>query len=260
MAVTQKYELLQGENNLPLLSDIHQLVPSNDYTIPEDIHNLKAFIGAFSIIWDILVGVDHPLAISLRNHYRFWDDQTFEVINSLPDDYTCNLVIVGTLRSIQLAVHRYVNDMMYSERDHIPTPTFQTIVDAVDHRAYRTLPSLPAAYLQSMKRPAPSLPLPPVGPQHPRPPNQPSGTTGNQLNAAPHEKVKAFLDAFLASPKKITSLRYLADQPKATGTGLLCLSWHLKGQCCDNCLKIATHRKLDKAETDNMNAFIKANL
>ena len=71
--VTQKYLLLQGENNLPLLSDIQQLVPSNHYSLPDDLHSLVDFVGAYSVVWDVLVGEFHPLAISLRNHYKFWN-------------------------------------------------------------------------------------------------------------------------------------------------------------------------------------------
>ena len=58
--LTQKYLMLQGGGTSPQLSDIQQLVPSKDYSIPEDFHTLTNFIGAYNIVWDILVGEYHP--------------------------------------------------------------------------------------------------------------------------------------------------------------------------------------------------------
>lgn len=266
MILTQKYMLLQGENNLPLLGDIQQIVPSNDYSIPDDLHSLVDFIGAYSVVWDVLVGADHPLATTIRVHHRFWVRYVRMVLAAIPEAHLKNVVIVGTLRSIQLAVLRYVNEIMLTDRGPVVVPTFRQIEEAIHGRQFQTLPSLPAAYQQpatARNTTLSSLPLPPVVNQRPIPPNErrQSGTTGNQVVAPPQDRSQSFIDVFAASDKTIQQLRLAASQPKVkNGTGTLCLSYHLKGICCDNCRKISTHRKLDKTEHDNMQKFISSNL
>lgn len=266
MLLTQKYMMLQGENNLPLLGDVQQLVPSNEYSIPDDLHSLVDFIGAYSVVWDVLVGEHHPLATTIRVHHRFWVRYVRMVQAAIPEPSLKNVVIVGTLRSMQLSVLRYVNEIMISEHGPVAVPTFRQIEEAIHGRQFQTLPGLPAAYHQPASArtfASSSLPLPPFVPHTPTPPSdrRQSGTTGNQIVAPPQDRSQSFIDLFAASDKTIQQLRFVANQPKVkNGTGTLCLSYHLKGLCCDNCRKITTHRKLDKVEHDNMQKFIASNL
>lgn len=266
MLLTQKYMMLQGENNLPLLGDVQQLVPSNEYSIPDDLHSLVDFIGAYSVVWDVLVGEHHPLATTIRVHHRFWVRYVRMVQAAIPEPLLKNVVIVGTLRSMQLSVLRYVNEIMISEHGPVAVPTFRQIEEAIHGRQFQTLPGLPAAYHQPASArtfASSSLPLPPFVPHTPTPPSdrRQSGTTGNQIVAPPQDRSQSFIDLFAASDKTIQQLRFVANQPKVkNGTGTLCLSYHLKGLCCDNCRKITTHRKLDKVEHDNMQKFIASNL
>lgn len=261
--LTQQYMLLQGEHNMPLLGDIKQLVPSNDYSVPDDFSSLTDFIGAYSVLGDVLIGPQHPLSVSIRNHHRFWINGIRIVKKAVPESYLRNVVIVGTLRSIQLAVLRYVNNIMYAINDNIPVPTFEDIEYAIHGRLFHNFPGLPAAYHQ----PKAKLPLPPPVAHAPTPPGGPSppgnrpGTTGNQVMAPATERVQAFLDSFTASDKSIQQLRTVVKQPKTTsGSGTLCLSYHLRGMCFDSCRKKGTHKPLDPTEATNLRTFISTNL
>lgn len=261
--LTQKYLMLQGEHSLPVLSDIQQLIPSSDYSIPDDLHTLTNFVGAYSIIWDVLIGVNHPLATSLRAHYYFWRDNVRIVMNALPETHMRNVLIIGVMRHIQLAVLSYVNNIMYTDA-HIAAPTFDAIVQAVNGRVFHTLPALPASYQQPLtpaahRQSVDASTLPPPVPYAPTPPR--STPVGKSVIAPVPERVQTFIDAFTASGKTIPILRTISDQPKSTKGGTtLCLSYHLRGLCFDNCGRKPTHRKLDKKEEDNMRTFISHNL
>jgi hypothetical protein len=78
------------------------LLPAT-YNIPADIYQLVDFIGAFSILVDVLLGLEKQVAISLRSHHWFWDLQKSMVANSLPRD-AHGLVILGTLCYLQLNI------------------------------------------------------------------------------------------------------------------------------------------------------------
>jgi hypothetical protein len=256
--LTQKYLLLQGGANLPLLSDIHQLVPTSDYNIPEDIHALGDYIRAYSIIWDVLIGEQHPLSIALRHHFKFWKKHGPAVITAIPESFMRNVVIIGTLRFIQLTVMRYVNEIMYAaEDDFIMPPSFDHIVTSIQNRLFQQLPALPASYHAEPK-------AAPMSNRNatPNSTNRLSTTpVGNEVVAPDNEKVTAYLDAFKGSQKTIPQLRNIAKQPKVkNGTTTLCLSYHLRGSCFDNCRRIDTQRKLVKVEEDHLATFIRDNL
>ena len=256
--LTQKYLMLQGENNLPLLQDIQQLVPSNDFSIPDDMYSLADFIGAYSVIWDILLGIHHPLSTSLRLHHRFWTKHVKTVLKAIPESHYQNVVIIGTLRYIQLSVLRYVNEVMFTD-ELIPVPTFDHIESAVHGRLFQMLPALPASYVKAAK----IATLPPPLAYTPVPPKSlfNSETTGNPVTAPSGERIQAFADAFVKAGKTIQQLKMIVTQPKVKkGNGTLCLSYHFRGKCFDSCRRASTHRRLDKVEEENMVAFISNNL
>jgi hypothetical protein len=266
--LTQRYMMLQGESSMPLLSDIQQLVPSSAYSIPEDLYALVDFIGAYSVLWDVLVGPHHPLAITLRQHFKYWNQHVRTILKAIPEKNLRNVVIIGTLRHIQLKVMRYVNIIMFEEVDPI-IPDFTHIEDALDGRLFNNFPGLPAQYTQPIPSSSASsiLPttfaLPPMVTGTPTPPSTAARERRESIPviAPASDKVKAHLDAFSAGEKSIQELRTVEKQPKTkNGAANLCLSYHLRGACFEACRRSSTHRKLEKAEEDNMKAFISKNL
>ena len=257
--LTQQYLLLQGDNSLPLLSDVQQLVPSNSYTIPEDLHLLTAFIGAYSVIWDVLIGTQHPLSTALLAHYKFWNKNIQSIITAIPEPYMRNVVIVGTLRYIQLNVLRYVNEVMFTENDFIIPPSFDYIETSLHNRLFQQLPALPAAYHRAVRNVDTSTPAQSQN-RITRPTNT-STQVSKEVFAPDQDKILAHIDAFSKSPKTVPQLRNLQNLPKTqNGTSLLCLSYHLRGQCFEQCKKIGTHRKLLKSEAESMAAFVRDHL
>jgi hypothetical protein len=213
---------------------------------------LVDFIGAYSIIWDVLVGEHHPLATSIRDHFHFWHKNVRSVCTAIPQEFLRNTVIIGTLRHMQVTVMDYVHNMMYKDID-TPVPTFKDVVDAVKGRTFQTLPGLPFHY----HRPTPATQLPPKLEQAPTPPTKRTLPTANHVTAPHSERHPALMEKFQAGDKSIQQLRTLPGLPRdKNGTGILCISYHLRGSCFDNCRRSATHRKLDKVEIDNIHAFL----
>jgi hypothetical protein len=61
--------------------------------------------------------------------------------------------------------------------------------------------------------------------------------------------------ALQASNKRLGEVS--AHAPKAhDGVTDLCLSYHLVGQCVENCNRSTTHRRLQAPEKERMNTFI----
>ena len=79
-----QYMMLHGDHSTPMLSDVRQLIPSNAYNIPEDLYSLVDFIGAYSVIWDVLVGSDHPLSMALHSHHTYWVNEVRATLRAAP--------------------------------------------------------------------------------------------------------------------------------------------------------------------------------
>jgi hypothetical protein len=67
------------------------------------------------------------------------------------------------------------------------------------------------------------------------------------------------------SAKRLKDLEMLAPEtmdvdPKTNKKITVCLSWHLLGQCYDNCRRVKSHRKLTTAEEVSMQQVVENHL
>jgi hypothetical protein len=61
------------------LKDIREpLTP--DINLPGTLHQLAEFIGVYSILIDVLIGKDTPLAVVVHEHYHYWRPIASEVM------------------------------------------------------------------------------------------------------------------------------------------------------------------------------------
>ena len=102
--------ILVNDGNAPTLSDAIQILPQT-YNIPTNIYQLVDFIGAYSIVLDIILGDTHPLSIRLRQHHQYWDHHKSMVVNALVVE-SHGVAILHTLRYIQISCLGYFNDKM----------------------------------------------------------------------------------------------------------------------------------------------------
>ena len=71
------------------------------------------------------------------------------------------------------------------------------------------------------------------------------------LNTQP---VQGWIAAFGNSTKTLGDIREHA--PNTNEGGAVCLSWHLRGQCVEQCPRRAAHRRMQAQEQERMNAFV----
>jgi hypothetical protein len=250
--LSQRY-MLHHEGAIISSEEISKLASTNHYAIPTDLHMLVDFIGAYSVVWDVLLGELHPLAISLCNHFRFWQKHVESTIIAIPETILRTTVIIGTLRHIQLKVLAYVHNKMHIIEQDPDIPTFTDVVNAIQGRTFQTLPALPARYHQRLTL----AQLPPIVHETPTPPSKRTPSMGNHVTAPLSERHPPLMEKYQAGDKSIQQLRNLPGLPKdKKGNSTLCISYHLRGSCFDNCRRASTHRKLDKVEIDNFLAFL----
>jgi hypothetical protein len=265
--------LMINDGSTPLLSDTVQLLPSS-YNIPINLYSLVDFIGAYSIVLDVLLGINHPLSTRMREHHTFWYANNPMVINALlPDNYI--LASVNTLRYIQMTCITYFNEKMYMEQATFPNLDF--LEQQVRYRTFHTLPPMPAEYYyQQASQMAKATPTPSVAHSISQSTVQStlSGltvgtgtrtggrTSGTQINAPEAQHNPAWAERLTATKKSLASLRQAGGKPpKSTdGSSHLCLSWHMKGFCMDNCGSITTHRPLDASERASIQAYVDKHL
>lgn len=258
-----QYTMVSSDGAIATLTDVRSLTPSN-YRLPGSVYQMVEFIGALSVVIDVLLGVENPLSEALRNHYFFWRHEAPMVNNSLTDTSALPSVMIGTLRAIQLTTIRYINDQMHTLGDMAP-PDFKYIETIINQRSYHTLPHLPAFYFHA---PTPSVPPPVQAVPTPPPPAVPAATPTPRTAGAPiagknDELNQTWIYSFKASPKSIQDLRALPASrlPKAAdGKCNICLSFHLRGSCFDNCRNKATHRRLNAAEREAVQQLVSTEL
>ena len=254
-ALTQQYLMIHSETGSnPTLADVQKLLTPT-YNLPDSLHQLADFIGAYSIIWDVLVGPENPIAQTIRSHYRYWHSSA----SRIKADLSLHLqghVMMGTMRAIQLEILGYVNRKLYSDEE-LPLPSLDHIEATIRQGLY-TLPALPERYWTpsntTTMAPTGTTVIPTAVPKQ--------MTSGTPINAPPEHVVAAWHEAFAASSKSVQQLKMLptTKRPKTTKNGLICLAYHLRGTCYDNCRFHQTHRKLSETESTAMKKFLDAEL
>jgi hypothetical protein len=268
--INTQYIMMHGEGGAATLDDIRKLVTAT-YNVPDNLYQLLDFIGAYSVIIDVFVGKDEPLSRALYRHYVFWRQNLPQVISAIPNlPANHTRVCIGVLRSIQLTTVQYINNRMDVNLPDDGPPSYSFIEEAVLRRSLDVLPGLPDRYLAApTPRQAPAaaaaggLPTPTAGTAPVATNLQATRTIGAQVVAPASEVVARLHERFAAGEKSIQTLRTTASKrhPKqANGTGKLCLSYHLRGICFDNCGSLGTHRKLIKSEEDALMAFLESEL
>ena len=75
------------------------------------------------------------------------------------------------------------------------------------------------------------------------------------------EPNKAWLAAFEQCTKRLADIRDQAPSTKVRGRSVpVCLSYHLRGTCFENCQRASTHKKLPKADETAMQSFVEEHL
>jgi hypothetical protein len=246
------------------------------YNIPSSVYQLVDFIGAYSVILDVLLGVEHHLSKRFQKHHRFWVQQTSTIVNAMPHNAHGH-IILGTLRFLQVNLMRYINKEMYtdvgdngddedSNNDVVALPDFAYLENVILNRTFQVLPMMPASYQAQVAAQVHASQPSPIISGNPNALKAPRSSAANsdanksvQVSAPPNQVVAAWHKRFDKGNKSILTLRTdgAGTLPKsADGQHHLCLSYHVKGTCYNNCRSRSTHRQLNASETTDFQAFV----
>lgn len=265
------YTMLHADGGAASLTDLQTLFTST-YNLPQDLLQFLEFVGAYSVMVDVLLGTASPLAIALRSHHSFLFANMQAVRSAVP---AADLIVfmMRLLRQIQITSVNYINKKLNPLLHMVPDPSFLPLEEAIETRMFHQIPTIPARYMSDMNKaagkvaPPKAAPVPPGGvtpPTQTRRTGTPKAAEGDStiVRAVPSDVVTSWTKAFDASPKNIRVLRNLPidQQPTSTDPNVkICLSWHLKGFCYTKCMNCSTHRPLDATETAAFYAFTAAN-
>ena len=202
-----------------------------------------------SVVLDVVLGVDNSLAHGYRTFCNVDWPQMEAVINvgAVYDPALGVNVLPSVLRWVQLNFADYLRDVLRQ----VPAtlPAFHELRRLVTQRSYNLLPNVPARYSAPPQAP-PVASAPATGtvvstltaPSNPASVSAPptTGRGGAQvLNPSLNREWK---DAFERSGKLIRDLRDHAPKWTIKNQQLeVCLSYHLRGSCYENCNRKGTH-------------------
>ena len=242
------YDLLLAGLAAPTFEEQAQL-STKEVPFPATTYAAGLQLRGCSLVLDVVLGLGNPLAQAYRTFCNMDWPQMEAVLNvSAAYDPTLEVnVLPSILRWVQLNLTEYLREVQ--RQAPVALPAFHDLRRLVTQRTYNLLPHVPARYLATQ----PTLPVaapPSLGsvvsslsaPTHPSPAAAPStaGRGGAQvLNPSVNH---AWKDAFERSGKLIRDLRSQAPQWTIKNQPMeVCLSYHLRGSCYENCNRKDTH-------------------
>ena len=172
------------------------------------------------------------------------------------------LVLPIILRWFQIKTLSCFRSLSMGRTAHMPN--FQEITALIERRAYHLLPPLPQQYLApaTATRPASASAEAPISVGRP-PAALSSAPPDNRRDPGPRINnpglVPEWGAAFNNSNTTIWALREFAPSTHDRDTQAtvpICLSYHLRGSCYENCQRASMHRALSAAERRSMSAFV----
>jgi hypothetical protein len=140
-----------------------------DINLPGTLHQLAEFIRAYSILIDVLIGKDTPLAVVVREHYHYWCPAASEVMAAIAHESPAAQTAfrVGVMCLIKTEVGHNLSNLANPHLFGVGLPDLEFIVAAIWRRTFGIMPSLPAQYygeLGQVTDVAPTTANPPVAP------------------------------------------------------------------------------------------------
>jgi len=227
----QTFSLLHGNDAAPVLSDICDLSSDAPYMATSLTECLYVYQG-YSVLLDVLLGAPHWVSTLFREQFLPGFNRRVLDITNQVEPAQLPAMIPLFLRHTQLCMMHYFQEA-YLSGANAALPLVMDLLSTLSFRTYTTLPTLPHRYLAPLPAP-PSLP--PTGPGSGGPRSAPIAPADNRpaaqqvTNTAPES---ALMRRFTSYGQRLRTLTDLGHpQPRVdNGTGVLCLSWHLRGQC-----------------------------
>ena len=284
LAQVECFDLMQGQLAAPSFAEQDSLrfLYTPVIQLPNQLH---AILGALSIVLDVVLGVNHRLSAHYRLffqgawHHCFAHHLAHLDATRHPALFHC---LPRIARFIQLQLIAYFNRTQPA-MPQPELPAFASITSTVESKLFHLFPFMPALRGAPAAAPAaPALtPRPVAGPAAaaaapgPRPAYTPAAAA-TPLGVAPvqaaipprapaarNPAVNSEWQRRLAQGGRLLR-EFKSHIPSATATDgtvtELCLSYHIRGLCYENCRRAATHRPLTAADTIKAQAFVTQHL
>lgn len=83
-SLAQQYRMIHNDaGSTPSLTDVRYLIAPT-YNLPDSLYQLVEFIGAYTVIWEVLSGSTNLITLALREHHRYWQRMVTSIRTELP--------------------------------------------------------------------------------------------------------------------------------------------------------------------------------
>ena len=264
-ALAKRYDAAQAHQAAPTFAEADALSPTT-IPFPRSTVALDTGLKVFSLLLDVILGTNHRLAhfyrvVFLASNWPI----AFNALNNYKERTKPPPVVEPLImRQLQLYFVTFFNRVLPDAPP--PLPRLDKLIEVILTDNYNQLPPIPAHYLTVISQ------LSPRAPVFPKPFASPAGATSVPAVGTPARSPTAdppvagartravvvtnptrdvvFRDRFLASG---CTLKDLAAHAPTTRTPegetiALCLSYHLKHRCFENCGRQPTHKPLTVSE------------
>jgi len=261
-----QFNLQAAGNTAPTASEAAEILTAK-MQIPATSTELKMQYKAYSILLDVLLGINHRVSTTCRQTATQLDEQMGEIEGELGTEF--NTWIPRFMRHTQVQMNYYFERGM-RQGPLAPLPGVYDLIRYIESSAYHTLPGIPTRYLSEIPNPVqPQLPAPNmVGVASTATTGGgPPATTGggNAGGTTPRAVANLTPDAVLTErfvnwghPIKELATNNVANPRTADNALELCLHYHLGKACNTGCKRKQSHRPLGDTEAQALTAFLTA--
>jgi tRNA threonylcarbamoyladenosine modification (KEOPS) complex Pcc1 subunit len=243
------YQMMYAGAAAPAIEQVLPLL-SRAPAMPASMLAMQISLKNYSVLLDVILGVNHRVSADFRRFVHSWDRVTLEVEASFGDQVRA--WIPRFLRYIQLCMVQYFN-LASSVGNSAPLPPLNQLIHHVQMRNWPALPPLPVGYLADPPpaRPAPAPAISPPG----APVAAPNGTSVTNLHS--DGELVAHFQRGNTGLRNLTTHANARPLPTADGSSTqLCLAFALRGNCSSDCSRSATHRLLTAPERSGISSFL----
>jgi hypothetical protein len=266
LKLAQSYMVLSEQQLGIQLSDLAQLdVPKDLRAHPTTFYGLEKSLGMFGNLTGTVLGNNHPITTAFRSFWRAFLGRKREMMHHEIDERKF-IKPVHILRNVQLLTIQWFQAKL--DGDTPANPAYLDILERIGLSMY-TLPTLPGALYQLIAPKQPSVPKGPYNNDSATVATGLSTLTGTIVGTQPTTSVMSqgtFLSGNMSTggtsanfirnfnvdnelrsllPPGIKILELLGNDPVPTGedNSPICLSFHIKGGCYNNCRRKSNHAK-----------------
>jgi hypothetical protein len=248
----------------PTLLDLVDLKAAAKISLPTKESQMLRTCRAFGVVLAVICGTRAPIYRNYRLDILDRYDSIQPLVEELAEVYNKDLVYAQILRWLQLRFQEYWSELEYA-LDTVPPPRFSALYEAIRYKQWQR-PPLPDAYLFKGKVGSGSGLRDPI--------DRRAGTDaggGAPPGGGPTDGKHTYVrnpnpDAsYLSIGSQIGKLNVYLKKvghkfgsiPKDDKGNEMCLAYHLKGGCYEDCARAIGHHLLSRTEHGVLGTFMK---